>query len=79
LASLDAKLASHRLSFNVSLEPEDGSGLNWLYENAEVMQRHMAQDGTLHLTIRVAAERADALQRRFSVHAHETPRRKASA
>ncbi|WP_020176088.1 GTPase HflX [Methyloferula stellata] len=79
LASLDAKLASRRLCFNIAIEPDDGSGLNWLYENAEVMQKSMAQDGTLHLTIRVATERADALQRRFPLHAHETPRRKASA
>jgi len=79
LANLEARLASQSISFNIALEPEDGSGLNWLYENTEVMHRSMAQDGTCHLTIRIAPERADVLRRRFSVHAHETARRKASA
>ncbi len=79
LISLETRLASHRLTFNISLEPDDGSGLNWLYENSEVLHRSMAQDGTLHLTIRVAPERADVLRRRFPIHAHEAPRRKASA
>jgi GTP-binding protein HflX len=79
LASLEARLASHRLSFNISLEPEDGGGLNWLYENTEVLHRSMGQDGTCYLTVRIAPERADVLRRKFSVHAHETARRKASA
>jgi GTP-binding protein HflX len=79
LESLEARLASHRVTFNISLEPDDGGGLNWLYENTEVLHRTMAQDGTLHLTIRVAPERADVLRRRFSIHAHEAARRKASA
>jgi GTP-binding protein HflX len=79
LASLEARLASHRLSFNISLEPEDGGGLNWLYENTEVLHRASAQDGTCHLTVRIAAERADVLRRRFSIHAQETPSRTISA
>ncbi len=79
LACLEARLASHRIAFNISLEPHDGGGLNWLYENTEVLHRSMGQDGTCHLTVRIAPERADVLRRRFSIHAHETARRKASA
>ncbi len=79
LSNLEQRLASHRLSFNISLEPDDGGGLNWLYEHTEILHRSMGQDGTCHMTVRVAPERADVLRRRFSIHAHENTRRKASA
>ncbi len=74
LASLETRLANNRLSFNISLEPEDGGGLNWLYENTEVLHRATAQDGTCRLTVRIAPERADVLRRRFTIQAQEAPR-----
>ncbi len=67
LQVLETRLARHRLSFCVSLPPEDGRGLNWLYEHTEVMQRDVDEAGMLQLTIRVAPERADMVRQRFSL------------
>jgi len=71
LDRLESKLARQRLLFSLSLPPEDGKGLNWLYEHTEIMQRDVAEDGSLQMTVRVPPERADVLRRRFSLPASD--------
>ena len=63
--ALESRLAAGRLLFDVALAPENGEGLHWLHENTEVMAKSVSADGALHLTVRVAPERADAVRRRF--------------
>ena len=63
--SIESRLAAGRLLFDIALAPENGEGLHWLHENTEVMGKSVGADGALHLTVRVAPERADAVRRRF--------------
>ena len=65
-AALEARLAAGRPVFEVTLPPADGSGLNWLYEHAEVLHREVGDTGTVRVTARVAAGRGEQLRHRFA-------------
>ncbi len=65
LATIERRLAVHSTSLNVDLDPSDGRGLNWLYETTEILARQDGEDGTIHLTVRVAPERMARVQNRF--------------
>jgi GTPase len=65
LAALETHLVADHAVFELRLDAADGGGLNWLYENAEVVARRDDDDGTVHLTVRAAPEKADIVQRRF--------------
>ena len=65
LAGIEEKLAKGRSIFFITLEPSDGQGLHWLYENGEVLQRHARDDGSLEMKIRLAPEKIDRLVQRF--------------
>ena len=65
LATIERRLATHATSLHVDLDPSDGRGLNWLYETTEILARRDAEDGTIHLTVRVAPERMERVQNRF--------------
>ncbi|HST94260.1 MAG TPA: GTPase HflX, partial [Microvirga sp.] len=54
-----------RPTFQVILDPADGQGLNWLYEEAEVLDRRTDADGKLHLVTRLAPEKEPRLRTRF--------------
>ena len=62
---IEARIARTRSTFAVVLPPEDGAGLNWLYENAEVLDRRMEEGGTLHLAVRIAPEKEPRFLNRF--------------
>ena len=62
---IEARIARSRSTFAVILLPEDGAALNWLYENAEVLDRRMEEGGTLHLAIRIAPEKEPRFLNRF--------------
>ncbi len=64
-ATIEARLAVGRPVFELALEPGNGEGLHWLYDNAEVMHKSFAADGTAHLRVRVTPERAELVRRRF--------------
>ncbi len=63
--AIEERLAAGRLTFEVALGPQDGEGLHWLYENAEILRRSAGADGTTQLSVRVAPERAEWVRRRF--------------
>ena len=65
LALISERLARGRSSVDLVLEGTDGQGLNWLYEHAEIMRRDNREDGTIHLSVRVAPDRLDQVLRRF--------------
>ena len=65
LATIERRLATHATSFRIDLDPSDGRGLNWLYETTEILARQDGEDGTVHLTVRVAAERMERVKNRF--------------
>ncbi|WP_289015003.1 GTPase HflX [uncultured Methylobacterium sp.] len=62
---IEARIARARSTFAVVLPPEDGAALNWLYENAEVLDRRMEEGGTLHLAVRIAPEKEPRFLNRF--------------
>jgi GTPase len=65
LAVLEKHLVADHIVFDLCLDATEGGGLNWVYENCDVMGRRDESDGTICLTIRVAPEKVVAVQRRF--------------
>jgi GTPase len=64
-AAIEMRLASGRIVFDIALDPANGAGLHWLYENTEVMRKSAAADGAVHVRVRVAPERAEPVRRKF--------------
>ncbi|HEY7382457.1 MAG TPA: GTPase HflX [Beijerinckiaceae bacterium] len=67
LRAVELRIAKGRPSFQVILDPADGQGLNWLYEQGEVLDRRTDADGRLHLVVRIAPEKEPRLRGRFPV------------
>ena len=65
LEAIENKLARGRSLFRVVVAPEDGQGLHWLYENAEVLNRAAQTDGTTEILLRIAPEKIERLIQRF--------------
>ncbi|WP_238181782.1 GTPase HflX, partial [Methylobacterium trifolii] len=65
-ARIEARIARHRSTFAVILGPEDGASVNWLYENAEVLDRRMEEGGAQHLAVRIAPEKEPRFLNRFA-------------
>lgn len=65
LGRIEALLAAGRQSFEVTLPPEDGKGLHWLYETGEIIARAEEPDGGTRLVVRVGPERVDHLLRAY--------------
>jgi GTPase len=65
LGAIEDRLARGRSLIELTLDPSDGRGLHWLYEHAEVMSRSDRDDG-LHLTVRVAPDQVERVNRRFA-------------
>jgi GTPase len=69
LALISERLAAGRSVIELTLDPADGQGLHWLYENAEIMRRDNGEDGGIRLSVRVSPERLEQVQRRFAAGA----------
>jgi GTP-binding protein HflX len=67
LSELETRLAAARIQLEIMLELANGADLSWLYSNTEVMSKTIGSNGTIHMSIRVAPERAEVVRRRFSV------------
>ena len=65
LGAIEDRLARGRSLIELTLDSSDGQGLHWLYEHAEVMSRSDRDDG-LHLTVRVAPDQVERVNRRFA-------------
>ena len=63
-ALIEERLTRDRPRFLVSLGPAEGSALNWLYEEAEVLERREAEDGSIDVVIRIASEKEPRLRQR---------------
>ena len=66
LSAIEDRLARGRPELELTLDASDGQGLHWLYEHAEVMERH-DEDGGLRLTVRVPPDQIERLKRRFPI------------
>src|SRR5215218_9203110 len=65
LKGIERRVSEGRPTFQVILDPADGQGLNWLYEQAEVLDRRTDAAGKLHLVVRVATDKEPRLRGRF--------------
>jgi GTP-binding protein HflX len=66
LAGIEARIAQGRPTFEVRVDPSDGQGLNWLYEQAEVLERTADEQGNPMLRVRIAPEKEPRLLKRFA-------------
>jgi GTP-binding protein HflX len=64
-AAIEARLAAVRQTLSLVLDPADGAGLSWLYRHTEVLERDLASDGRLHLTVRGNPEQAAQVSAKF--------------
>jgi len=65
LAAIEAEFARSRLTLDVSLDLADGAGMSWLHRHAEVLARDEGTDGRMHMTVRVAPDRAGIVRAKF--------------
>ena len=73
LSEIEHRLAAGRPLFRITLRPEDGAGLAWLYEEAEVLSRIPGEGGRIEVEVRVAPEKEPRLRRRFPTAEMSTP------
>jgi GTP-binding protein HflX len=67
LKGIELRISEGRPTFQVILDSADGQGLNWLYEETEVLDRRTDGEGKLHVVARVASEKEPRLRTRFPV------------
>jgi GTPase len=65
LSVIEDRVAAGRPSFLVGLDPADGRSLNWLYEQAEILDRRTDAEGRILVSARVAPEKEPRLLQRF--------------
>ncbi len=65
LQAIEARLATERPSFVVTLDPADGARLNWLYEQAEILDRREDADSRVVIMLRIAPEKEQRFLRHF--------------
>ena len=64
LAVVEEKVMERRPRMSVTLGPDDLSGLPWLYENLEILERtDSPEDGSVTMLVRVPEKRRDAMTR----------------
>ncbi len=70
LQTIEDRIARGRPRYRILLDPADGQGLNWLYENAEILGREDREEA-IAVRVRVAPEKEPRLLQRFP-KAHRT-------
>jgi GTPase len=58
MAMVEARLGGTADQYEVTLKPEDGKGLAWFHERAEVLARRDLKSGNIKLRLRMSVERA---------------------
>jgi GTPase len=58
MALVEARLGGTADQYEVTLKPEDGKGLAWFHERAEVLARRDMKSGNIKLRLRMSVERA---------------------
>lgn len=65
LTLIEKRVARASIVYSVALGPADGARMNWLYEDTEVLERRMTEEGGYRLAIRVLPEKEARLLKRF--------------
>ncbi len=64
--TIETRLGERRQTLHVLLDAADGAGLSWLYRHAEVLEKHVTEDGQMAVTIRADAEKAARARAKFN-------------
>jgi len=65
MSLIEKRVARASIVYSLSLGPTDGARMNWLYEDTEVLERRMTEEGDYRLAVRVLPEKEARLLRRF--------------
>jgi GTP-binding protein HflX len=65
LATIEQHLSAGRPSYLVTLEPSEGASLNWLYEQAEILERRTDAEGRILASARISREKEPRFLQRF--------------
>jgi GTPase len=71
--AIGQRMAEGRMVFALVVPAEDGEGMSWLHSQGEVLSKEAAEDGTLHITVRVPSVRTGLLLRRFPLARQANP------
>jgi GTP-binding protein HflX len=66
LAAVEDKLRAAHERLTVTVAAADGGTLHWIHENAEVEERKALASGDTQVTLRIAPEKRDQLERRLT-------------
>jgi len=73
IATMEAEFARSRLTLDVALDLADGAGMSWLHRHVEVLARDAGVDGRMHMTVRVAPDRAGIVRAKFGAENISVP------
>jgi GTPase len=66
-AIIESRLAAGRVLIELILEAADGAGVSWLHRHTEVIRKAVdEQSGRVAMTVRAAADRAQAVRQKFA-------------
>jgi len=66
-ATIEAKLASHRVLIELHIDPADGAGVSWLHRHTEVIDKMIDDEGRIAMTVRADPEKAESVKAKFSL------------
>ena len=70
-AAIEDRLGAGRVLIELQIDPADGAGVSWLHRHTEVIHKAMDENsGRLAMTVRAAADRADAVRAKFARAGH---------
>jgi GTPase len=68
ITAIEARLAATRVTIDLALDPADGAGMSWLYRHTEVMEKSLAENGKMAMTVRVDPTRTETVKAKFPMH-----------
>lgn len=66
LAAVEERLSAGRETLRVTVAPDDGAGVNWLFRHCDVLGRSAEDDGATSVLVRVEPARVEGIRRRFA-------------
>jgi GTP-binding protein HflX len=69
LGVIDAAIADQASVTELTLPPEDGEGLAWIYAHAQVLSREERNDGRIELRVAIPPAQWSRFEKRFGTHA----------
>ena len=71
LSAIEDRLATARVTLDLSIDASDGAGISWLHRNSEVLDKQL-HDGRFEMTVRVEQSKRYIVVSRFDAVQHGT-------